>query len=99
MRLEESEAAKVIREAMGKVERCLGIGQGVSLRMRGRGRRVEEEGMNSGDLRGENAVSRGIDDGERGGTAGAASGQEVEQGVRLAPQGLPQATAATPHQS
>jgi hypothetical protein len=56
IKLEESDVAGVIREAVGKVERCLGTEQGGTVRRRGR-RRQGAQGRNPGDTRGGTAVS------------------------------------------
>ncbi len=99
VRLEESEVAQAIREAVGKVERHLGIGLEGSGRGRRRGRREMHVGMNPGNSRGRNAVSRGRDEGERGRAAVGEDGRVVEDGVEMALRGLPQGTTTTLHQS
>jgi hypothetical protein len=99
VRLEESEVAQAIREAVGKVERQLGIGLEGSGRKRKRGRREMHVGMNPGNSRGRNAVSRGRDEGERGRAAVGEDGRVVEDGVEMAFRGLPQGTTTTLHQS
>jgi hypothetical protein len=60
---------------------------------------IGTEGRNSGDARSGNGVSRAEGEGERGGTVVAARGDEGNDGVQMAPRGLPQATSTTPHQS
>ncbi len=89
----------MIREAVGKVEGCLGIGQGGSGRRTRRGGREMHVGMNPGNLRGKNAISRGRGEGERGRAAVGEDGREVEDGVEMALRGLPQGTTTTPQQS
>jgi hypothetical protein len=64
----------VKRDAVGKVERWLDIGEGGHWRRRRRSRRNDEEGMILGDSRGINSVSRGTNEGERGRRAVAAMG-------------------------
>jgi hypothetical protein len=98
MKLEESEVAGVIREAVGKVERCLGMEQGGNVRIRRR-RRQGARGGNPGDTRGETAASGNRHERERGGTAEENGEGVVEDGVEMASRGLPQGAATTPHQS
>ncbi len=98
IRLEESEVAGVIREAVRKVERCLGIEQGATGR-RKRGRRQGAQGGNPGDSRGGMAVSGSRDEGERGGSAVVDGEGVVDDGVEIASRGLPQGATATPHLS
>ncbi len=65
MKLEESEVAGTIREAVGEVERHLGVGQGGSESRRGMRQLGVKEG-NPGDSRGGIAASGGRGEGERG---------------------------------
>ncbi len=81
--------AGVIREAVGKVERWLGMDEGGSGRRRRRRRGIGTERSNSGNSRGGNGLARPEDEGERSGTVVVARGEERDDGVQMAPQGLP----------
>ncbi len=79
----------MIREAVRKVERWLGMDKGSSGRRRRRPREIGTEGSNPRDSRGRNRVSRARGEGERSGTVTAARGQEVDEGVQMAPWASP----------
>ncbi len=97
-KLEESDVAGVIKEAVGKVERCLGIEQGGNVRRR-RMMRQGAQGRNLGDTRGGVAGSSNGDEEEKSGTAVEVREGVVEDGVDMASRGLPQGAATTPNQS
>jgi hypothetical protein len=98
VKLEESEVAGMIREAVGKVEKHLDVGQGGSGR-RKRGRRLGGEERNPGDSSSGIAVPAGRSKGERGGTAMKERGRVVKDGHRMAHLGLPQRTQHHPNKA
>jgi hypothetical protein len=96
VRLEGSEVAGVIKNAVEKVARWLTVTEEGRRRRRRNGTR----GRNSGDSRGRNALSRELNNRERGGTAVEAT-SDFGNWERRAPQGSPQmaTTPTTLHQS
>jgi hypothetical protein len=98
MKLEESEVAGVIREAVGKVEKFLRMEQ-VQTVGRRRRRRQRAQGGNPGDTTGEVAASANRNKRERGRTVAEDEEVVLENGVEMASQGLPQGAATTLHQS
>jgi hypothetical protein len=79
-KLEESEVAGVIREAVENVKRCLEIGLGGTVRRRRR-RRQGVQGGNPWDSRGRITVSRNRDEVEGDGRAGDEEEGVVDDGV------------------
>jgi hypothetical protein len=95
VRLEESEAAGAIREAVQKVERWIGWDV---RQVRGRGRRRAWRG-NKVNVRGETSLKNERSEGERGGAAGEGRQSEGDSRERRATHGSPQEASTTTHQS
>jgi hypothetical protein len=95
VRLEESEAAGAIREAVQKVERWIGWDEGQA---GGRGRRRAGR-RNQGNVRGGTSLESEGYGGERGGAAGEEWGSEEDSRERRATHGSSQEASTTTHQS
>ncbi len=95
VRLEESEAAGVIKEAVEKVERWLSGAQGQMGRRRGR---IRANRRTSGESRGGMKVTEGASQVEGGGQAGEARGSEMDGWEGRAPHSSPHGTTTTLHQ-
>jgi hypothetical protein len=95
VRLKESEAIVVIREAGEKVERWVRVTQ----REGGGRRRRRARGKNPGNERGGKSLDRARIEEERGGEEGEGRGSEEDSWERRATCGSPQEAPTTPYKS